>query len=713
MNARRILRTLFLTVMASFLLIGIGAAILARQIRHDLEESLPDLSWLKRRHLPGITTVYSREGKIVGTLSKQRRKVVGLDQVSPFVLRALIATEDARFYEHDGVDRLGILRAAWSNLRSGHTEEGASTITMQLVRHYFYTQEHSYWRKFQEALLAQRLERMFSKEEILIRYLNEVYFGAGAYGIQSAAATYFGKSARDLTATEAALLIGLLQSPSQLSPYHNPDGARERTMAVLQRMRGLGYISVEEQLEGVRRYQRLAPKKPLQASNLTKYPYFTNYAISLVARQLPQPTLYEHGLAIRTTLDIRQQRILEREVAAALSRSGPAWGADSAAAVLIHNRTGEVRAMVGGRRWSPKNGFNRAWQSRLQVGSAFKAILYATALNCGLTPETVVSDDPVTVSWDDGSGAQATWEPANYDHTSKGDLPLREALKLSRNTVAARLVCETGIDSLVVMAHQMGIKSPLPEVPSLALGVAEVSPLEMATAFSTIARGGMYLPPVAVRAVMTPQGTAIPLEREGIANAMRPEAAAELTEMLMRVVEEGTGQAARLWNVQVAGKTGTTDSYRDAWFVGFTPTYTLAVWVGNDDHRPTYGMTGGTLPASLWRQIMSQVEARPERSTFAGFQAQPSLVALCRRTHRLKSPTCPNSYSELFWYTTPADTCDSCQAAPARTARYPQAVPVAEPAQPSPDLELEEAPEPSFDEPTQPEPVVEAEELVE
>lgn len=657
---RIVLLALVVAVMiCSYLGYGTGRAIL-----RDIDQSLPDMGWVQR-HRPGkITTVYSREGKIIATLSEQRRKVVTLAQISPNVIRALIATEDSRFYSHQGVDFYGIGRAALGNLRGGGNTQGASTITMQLVRHYFLNQEKTYWRKIQEALLAQRLEKMLSKDEILIRYLNEVYFGSGAYGIQSAAATYFGKSAKNLSPVEAALIVGLLQSPSGLSPYSNPKGAHQRTLEVLNRMEALGYLSSAEKAEGVRRYDKMAPKRPLQSSNVVKYPYFTNYALSLVARQVPHNMLYEGGLSIRTTMDLRAQRLLEHEVTSTLNASGAGYGADSAAVVLIDNASGEIRAMVGGRKYSTKDRFNRAWQSRLQAGSSFKPFLYATALSKGMTPETRFSDDPVKVAFNDGSGTERFWEPANFDHKSRGQLPMREALKLSRNTVAARIICYTGIDPMIEMAHRLGIQSVLPQVPSIALGVGEVSPLEMATAYSSIARGGLFIPATCLRSVQTPQGETFRLPRAWRDQVLSPEQDAQLVEMMMRVVEEGTGGAARLNGVQVAGKTGTTDKYRDAWFVGFTPRYTMAVWMGNSNHKPTYGMTGGSLPAVLFSRVMSHLEAGTPKPTFAGLRAQPEKVKMCKVSLQRADTGCQKTYPERFWLTAPTEKCEECEAKP-------------------------------------------------
>ena len=657
----RFVRTFVLALVVAVLTFTYLGYRTGRAILHDIDESLPDLSWVQR-HRPGkITTVYSREGQVIATLSEQRRKVVTLAQVSAHVVRALIATEDSRFYSHQGVDYFGIGRAALSNLRrDGHTE-GASTITMQLVRHYFLNQEQSYWRKIQEALLARRLEKMLGKDEILIRYLNEVYFGAGAYGIQSAAATYFGKSAKNLTPVEAALIVGLLQSPSGLSPYTNPTGAHQRTLEVLDRMESLGYLTPAEKAEGVRRYDQISPKRPLQTSNLVKYPYFTNYALSLVSKQIPHQLLYDGGLNIRTTMDLRAQRLIEQEVGATLKTSGAGYGADSAAVVLIDNASGEIRAMVGGRKYSKKDRFNRAWQSRLQAGSSFKPFLYATALSMGMTPESRFSDDPVKVAIQDGQGREVYWEPANFDHQSRGQIPMREALKLSRNAVAARLICYTGIHPTIQMAHRLGIHSKLPQVPSIALGVGEVSPLEMAVAYSSIARGGLFVPATCLRSVQSPQGETFRMPHAWQDQVLSPEQDAQLVEMMMRVVEEGTGSGARLNGVQVAGKTGTTDQYRDAWFVGFTPRFTMAVWMGNSNHKPTYGMTGGSLPATLFARVMSQLEAGTPRPTFAGFRSQPESLKLCSLSHQRATPACPKSYQERFWLEAPGQTCQECQ----------------------------------------------------
>ncbi|MBI3927149.1 MAG: PBP1A family penicillin-binding protein [Armatimonadetes bacterium] len=617
---------------------------------------LPDVSQLKEYRPAETTRIYSREGQLIATLFEENRSYVKLDKISRPVSQALIAIEDSRFYDHTGVDVLGIGRAGVVNLLSGAVEEGASTITMQLARSLFLTPERSIERKLKEVLLARRIEAQFSKNEILEMYLNEVYFGAGAYGIDSAANVYFGKSPAQLTVAESALLAGLVQAPSAINPYQDLQAARERTRVVLDRMKQANFLTAKEHAAALAQASNLVVRRNLPAVNdgLLKVPYFSAYAIHQLSQQFPRRQLYRQGLKIHTTVDFELQRRCERVLAEMMATLGPDYHADNAAAVLIDNRSGEIRAMVGGRGWSDKNQFNRAWQARRQPGSVFKAFVFAAALEHGYTPDHIVHDRPIAVT---NSGG--TWAPRNSDGRYMGAIPLRTALKFSRNAVAVQLIQELSPERVAYLAHRMGLPSDLPPYPSLALGAGEVTPLEMAHGFSVIARGGSK-PALRAIAVVEDRDGRVVLDRrneEGEGMILMPATAAGLTDMLLEVVRGGTGTAAAVAGHDVAGKTGTTDDLRDAWFVGFTPRYTLAVWVGNDDHSPMWGAYGGTLPAELFRELMTEVLQGEPYEPFPRLAAPAERYTLCADTRLLAGPACPRTVFAVFRTGAPQHFC--------------------------------------------------------
>jgi penicillin-binding protein 1A len=508
----------------------------------------------------------------------------------PHLAQAIVAVEDRRFYQHNGVDFRGILRAAWRNSQAGSTREGGSTITQQLARLMFLSPERTLRRKVQEALLAIWLESQLKKEDILLRYLNTAYFGAGAYGVDAAAKRYFGKKASELSLGEAAMLAGLVRAPSQLAPTRNFGGAKERQEIVLQAMVETKAIAAAE--AEVARAQTVNLRTPPET------PPGTNYFVDMVAGDVRRLLGSSSGdLTLRTTLNLELQRLAEGAIERRLEAEGSKKNVSQAALVAL-GRDGAILAMVGGRDYEASQ-FNRATQAKRQAGSLFKLFVYLTALQRGYTPQSVVVDKPTQIG---------EWEPQNYSGGFRGSMTLRNAFVHSINTIAAQLGEEVGIPSVIDTARRMGVQSTLPAVPSLALGSAEVTLLEMTKAFGSVAAGVQTIEPYSVRSIAGNSQQAL-YTKPGVGTEVTGQLGASramIIDLLQGVVNEGTGKAARIPNVPVGGKTGTTQEYRDAWFIGFTQDIIVGVWVGNDDNTPTNRVTGGDLPANIWHDFVSR-----------------------------------------------------------------------------------------------------------
>lgn len=644
---RWLVRFLFLATLVLLpMLFGVGVV-----FYNKIASELPDVSALKTFDAPQTSRIVASDGQVIATLFDENRTLVKIENVSPYFTKALVATEDSRFFQHHGVDWWGVARAVVANVVYRGIDQGASTLTMQLARNRFLSQKREYSRKIREAILAQKIEEQFSKETILEHYMNTVYFGSGAYGIGAASSLYFNRKPQDLTLPQAALIAGLVQAPSALTPLENPKGAIARMKIVLQRMKEMNYITESELKNAVAEGEKLrfnsgagglGTASSSNGDQLLKFPYFTGYVISELSRRYAQDTLYRGGLRISTTLDVELQRICEERVESIMASAGPSLNASNAAVVLIENKTGYIRAMVGGTRWGQKNQFNRAWQAERQPGSSFKAVVYVAALLHGMTPETVIADKAVSFEG---------WTPKNSDSEFMGDIPLRTALQHSRNTVSAQIAHTVGPARLIQIARAMGVSEPLNENLSISLGSCELSPLTMARLYSTVASGGQARQPLVVTLIESSSGETLTDNRQVEPTLVfDKDVAAQLTEMLQRVVTRGTGKAAALGDIPVAGKTGTTDNSRDAWFVGFTPDYTLAVWVGNDDHSPMYGVFGGGLPAEIWHDIMDRVvQKKPPTMEFpflAGRTARK--VKLCKQTTMLACPGCKDTYEDVF-----------------------------------------------------------------
>ncbi len=546
-----------------------------------LTHDLPQIRALESFKPDAVTRIYSADKVLLAELFIEKREPVPLATIPRHLTAALVATEDRKFYKHSGVDLKGIARAIIKDIKAGEFVEGASTITQQLAKTLFLTPRKTLVRKIKEAILAFQLERRYTKDEILELYLNQVYFGSGAYGVESAAKIFFGKSVKDLDLSECALVAGMPKSPSRYSPLVNPDLAIKRRNTVLKQMRDTDIIS-----EPI--YQN-AKKKPLATNSRrfgpSKAPYFVEYVRSSLERELGSSRLYKHGLSIYTTLDFQLQQTAEQGLADGLTaltermQKTPTEKIDPQAAIVsIDVTTGGILAMVGGKDFYNSR-FNRATMAYRQPGSAFKPFVYAYAIEQGFAQNKKILDAPVVYK---GAQEDQDWKPQNFSLEYKGEMTLRHALAVSQNIPAVRLLQILGPQSVAQFAHQLGIKSPLASNLSLALGTSEVTLINLTAAYAVFPNKGQRIQPYGVLEVVDRQGRVIWRTKPQRRVVMSRSTAAVVTNMLEAVVKEGTGRRAQVLGKSVAGKTGTSNEYKDALFVGFSPRIIAGVWVGQD-----------------------------------------------------------------------------------------------------------------------------------
>ena len=524
---------------------------------------------------------------------------LSLKQMPPYLPAAFLAAEDRRFYEHGAIDPEGMLRAAVVNLRAGHVVQGGSTITQQLVKMLFLYPDRTWTRKLREMAGAIALEQRLSKQQILELYLNRLYLGAGAYGVDAAAHLYFGKSARNVTVAQAAMLAALTRAPSAYSPRRDLEAAQDRANEVLNEMVEIHAITPQQ--------ARYAKQHPAGVTNQSD-DLARNYFLDAAAEEATQLVPSARGdLTILTTMDPNLERTAQAQLAAVLGRRGGALHATQGALVSMTSN-GAIRALIGGRDYT-ESSFNRVTHAHRQPGSAFKPFLYLAAFEQGLTPATVRVDQPVSIQ-----DMKKVWTPDNYTQTYLGPITLEQAFAKSINTVAVQLGQEIGINNLVSVAHQLGIQSPLDPVPSLALGTSDVTPLEMTSAYAAFATLGHRVQAYMVREIRSSNGTVLYRRSPNASPQVFSEQnALEMNDLLYQVVQVGTGQAAMVPGHEVAGKTGTSADYRDAWFIGFSPDLVTGVWIGNDDSSPMRKVTGGSLPAQIWTGYMRvALQNRPD-----------------------------------------------------------------------------------------------------
>ncbi|WP_022664627.1 penicillin-binding protein 1A [Desulfospira joergensenii] len=571
-----------------------------------LVHDLPEINRLKQFKPPSVTTLYSRNNQVISRFFLEQRFPVSLEEVSPFLITALITTEDRGFYTHSGINLKAILRALIHDLKAGGFKQGASTLTQQLAKTLFLSSEKSLVRKIREAILALQIERRYTKDEILELYLNQIYLGSGSYGVEAAARTYFNRSADSLTLGQAAMLAGLPKAPSAYSPLNNPKLARKRRAVVLKQMLLLDKISRSEYEAG--------DKEPVLSGDsdpgADRAPYFTQFVRSELENQIDLKGLYSRGAGIRTTLDLNLQKIAEGSVdkhMAALEARMTRKGLDPSflecALVALDVKTGAVLAMIGGRDFK-RSRFNRAVQARRQPGSAFKPFVFAAALEQGFSQAHTLADAPLSLDLDNNTA----WKVKNFSGTFSGEMTLRKALALSKNTPAVRLIREISPRSVVDLALRAGIVSPLKPYPSLALGSFEVTLLELTRAYIPFANKGIRVQSFAIDRIEDLDGRILFQTQEQKQPAMSRKDAAVMADMLKAVITEGTGKKALEIKKDIAGKTGTTDDFRDALFIGFSPGTALGVWVGNDDSS-TLGRyeTGAKAALPIWIDTMKAV----------------------------------------------------------------------------------------------------------
>jgi penicillin-binding protein 1A len=603
-----------LSEMATFGAVGL-VLMLALAIPAFRETS--DDDWLKKSEL--AVTFLDRYGNEVGSRGIRHNDSIPLEDFPDHLIKATLATEDRRFYEHFGIDLPGTLRAIVTNAKAGGVVQGGSSITQQLAKNLFLNNERTIERKVKEAFLAMWLETRLTKNEILKLYLDRAYLGGGAFGVDAAAQYYFGKSARDVNLAEAAMLAGLFKAPSKFAPHVNLPAARARANVVLDNLVEAGFMS-EGQVFGARRNPATAiDHRDDRAAN-----YYLDWAYDEMKRLVDTfpKSVTERVFVVRTGLDVGLQRKTEDAIENSLRQYGKEYGA-SQAAMVVMDLDGSVRAMVGGRDYGASQ-FNRATDALRQPGSSFKPYVYATALSNGFKPTSIVVDSPVCIG---------NWCPQNYSRSYAGSITLTQALVRSINVIPVKLSialgdgnAKLGRAKIIDTARKMGIRSPLTDSTSLPIGAAEVTVLDHVGAYATFPNAGKAVTPHAILEVRTGAGETIwRFDRDGKkpVQVLHPQVAMDMAFMMNKVVEEGTGKRAILDGIKAAGKTGTTNAYRDAWFMGYTGNFVGGIWMGNDDYSPTKRMTGGSLPAMTWHDVMEYAHQGIELKTIPGVGPNP------------------------------------------------------------------------------------------
>jgi penicillin-binding protein 1A len=633
------------------------AAIAGAGSGYFMRLDLPDVRSLESYRPPSMSRMLDREGREVAVFSSEKRIVLTPAEIPQHFREALIASEDARFLKHTGIDLRGVARAVVTDLRERSRSQGASTITMQLAGGLFLDRSHkTVRRKLGEALLALEVERNYSKEEILTLYTNQVHMGHGLFGLGAAARYYFNKRAQELTLNEAATLVGVLPRPASYSPYHDMERATERRNLVLRRMVQMGYLDAASAASVAREKIVLAQPSP----SGEKAPFFTEEVRRGLREQYGSERLYGDGFVVRTTLDARLQAIANEAVreglTALVERRGedPSKPQPEAALVALDPATGEVLAMVGGFDFD-RSQFNRVTQARRQSGSAFKPLVMAAALGAGATPADVVMDEP-TVFLD--RQRKLPYQPENFTNEYYGAMTLRQAMEKSSNIVAVKLLERIGYDAAIATARKLGIESRLRPYPSLALGAFEVSLLELTSAYAAFANKGVWVEPHWIESVVDRQGKLVERAQPRVVDALTPQVAYLMNHTLTGVVEHGTGKKAAELGRVLAGKTGTTDGYTDAWFVGYSPSLVVGVWVGLDERKSLgEGETGARAALPIWTEFMRRaLEERPPE--FFPVPAGISFSHVDARTGLLAGRGCGGRLREAFVATTePAEQC--------------------------------------------------------
>lgn len=560
--------------------------------------------WNKGRDY--AVTFTDANGEIIGRRGIRQDDAIALEDIPPTMIKAVLATEDARFFDHFGVDIIGTMRAILQNARANNVVQGGSSLTQQVAKNLFLSPEKTIRRKVHEAFLSLWIEARLSKEEILKLYLDRSYLGGGNYGIEAAAQYYFGKSVRDINLSESAMLAGLFKAPTKYAPHQNIENARARANVVLYRMLDTGFITQGELLQA-----RREPAQFVAQTNLDSPDWFMDWAYGETLALLEQEKLTsDFVIEVKTTVDMKLQVAAQRTLNTVIDTQGPEYKFTQAASVTM-TPEGAVKAIVGGRDYVESQ-FNRATKAERQTGSAFKPFVYLAALLEGYTPDDIILDAPVSVGG---------WSPGNYSNKYAGRTTLTTALAKSYNSVPVRLMIDIGRPAIIKAAHDVGIQGPLETWPPMVLGTSSLTLMDLTTGFATFAGGGKLAKPYTILEIRRPNGDLIynrKAHEQPAKQVVPEEKIAELNSMLAAVVKSGTARKADLGYAPQGGKTGTNQSYRDAWYVGFTAHNVTGVWVGNDDFTPMDKVTGGLIPAPTWKQIMDVAEAGLKPESLAG-----------------------------------------------------------------------------------------------
>lgn len=582
----------------------------------SLMHDLPQINSLKQFKPASVTNVYSNKNKLISQFYLHKRFPVSIDNISPDLIDAFISTEDRLFFSHSGIDFKSIARAFIKDVTAMSLKQGASTLTQQLAKTLFLSSEKTLTRKIKEAILTLQIERRYTKEEILELYLNQIYFGNGAYGVEAAANTFFNKKAKTLSLGESALLAGIPKAPSLYSPINNPELAEKRRNRVLKQMLEIKKISTQEYHTALQ--EHIANRNPDE--NHAIAPYFIKHIKKSLKNKFNKKDIYTQGLNIYTTLDIGLQKIAEQSVSKWIEqlkirrKTKTHKNVDPQCAfIAIHPLSGQIFAMVGGTNFKTSE-FNRATLAKRQPGSAFKPIIYACAIQKGFSQNSTILDTPLSYSKQAGT---SQWDVKNYSNSYLGEITLRKALALSKNTCAVRLLQKLGPDQVIDFATKAGIKSVLKPNLSLALGTSETTLIELTSAYSVFANMGTWIEPYAIAKITDSDNKILYLANPEKRNVMSRQDAAIMTDMLQAVIREGTGKKASFNKKSIAGKTGTTDNYKDALFIGFSPDIAAGVWVGNDDSTSLgRSQTGAQAALPIWSSFMEKTLAKKEYQFF-------------------------------------------------------------------------------------------------
>ena len=641
-------RVIFYFIVIAAILSGLFLQILTQ---------LPNVESISIYSPSETTEIYAADGTILAKLHREEnRYVVPLEKISPYVQKAVIAIEDERFYDHRGIDLHGVIRAAVTNITHKRVEEGGSTITQQLARNLFLTRKKSITRKIAEMVIALQIERRYTKNEILELYLNQIYWGHNAYGIESASNVYFNKHASELTLAEASLLSGIIEGPEKFSPYKNMEGAKLRQVLVLSKMVELGKIN-----QAAADSAKIQPVE-LSTETPNKYrfvaPYFTSYVIQQLIDKYGEYTVYNGGLKVYTTIDLNKQRVAEEVVKKFLIEEGETYNFSQGALVSIDPRTGYIRAMVGGASFEASE-FNRAWQMKRQPGSSFKAYTYTAAMELGISPGFILEDTPATYEVPaDEWNPEGKWEPKNFDEKYRGKVTVREAFERSLNIPAVRLIDKIGVGPVIDVAKRMGIKSPLKRSLGLTLGISEITLLEQTSAFGVFANGGIRVEPTAIIKIEGHNNQLIYRHTIIEKRALTKNIAAVMVDIMQGVLLRGTGVRGNI-DRPAGAKTGTTEEFKDAWFIGYVPQLVTGVWVGNDNNEPMEGVTEVAVAPRMWKAFMSNVLID---EPVIDFPKPEGLIdeSICLDSGKLPNPYCPGNRivkATFWWNDLPTERC--------------------------------------------------------